>query len=403
MRVALLAMVDCVSADGAMPRGFLPIGGASVARRQLAAALALECGKVICLAPGMSAQALELQHAAEATKAAFVMVTSRAALVGRITADDEVIVFADGLLCDAELAREALGPGPGVLVLPIETGIAAGFERIDLNHASAGLMRIPGRLVERLLDLPSDCDVASALTRIALQAGVPMRGLPGGSRESGGWLLVRNDEEAHKAEAALIAARIARWPVMTPGLAIARAIVFATGQAILRAGRGPSSVSAGFFALVAAALASGWLGFTASGLACLALAWIVLRVLDLLAGIERDGLSPGTNPMPWLAFFGILFDAVLIILLVWRAPLMPWESLGERAFAPLAFAGMLRLLPLAFHERWMVWLEDRFVACLTLAGFSALGMLAPATMIVTLLLIILAIALGHGVPRLTRT
>ena len=65
------------------------------------------------------------------------------------------------------LFRSLLDEAPGVLVLPVEAGVAAGFERIDINHAWAGALRMPGRIVAGLGDLPADWNPVAALLRLA--------------------------------------------------------------------------------------------------------------------------------------------------------------------------------------------------------------------------------------------
>src|SRR5262245_17177322 len=153
-------------------RAFLQVAGTTVAWHQMSLALTLECRKILCLARALTTELIALQHAVEAAGAQFVVVTTPRQIVGQITAAEDVLVFADGLLASPQSLASLIDSGPAVLVQPIETGLARGFERIDINHAAAGVMRIPGHLVERLADLPGDCDVASSLTRVALQAGV---------------------------------------------------------------------------------------------------------------------------------------------------------------------------------------------------------------------------------------
>src|SRR5690606_41211862 len=62
-------------------------------------------------------------------------------LLGAVRADDELLALAPGLLPEAADALEGLGKRKGVLVLPAGPGVAAGFERLDLNRAWAGALR----------------------------------------------------------------------------------------------------------------------------------------------------------------------------------------------------------------------------------------------------------------------
>ena len=64
MRVALLSLLELAS-DSPLPRAFLRVGGLSVARQQLSIAHALDCERIICLAPAVTPDILALQHLAE--------------------------------------------------------------------------------------------------------------------------------------------------------------------------------------------------------------------------------------------------------------------------------------------------------------------------------------------------
>ncbi|MDE2436891.1 MAG: hypothetical protein KGM49_11585, partial [Sphingomonadales bacterium] len=187
-------------ADATTPRAFLRIGGTTVAQQQLGLALALGCQRVVCVAHGLRAPLIALQHEAERAGVQFHVIAGPRPLLGLVTAQDEVLAFGDGLFASRREAVELLEQGQAVLVQPIEQGLAGGFERIDINHAAAAAMRIPGRLVDQLAELPTDCDAASALQRIALQGGVRQRSIPSVADGHLFWTLVRSDDEAHAIE-----------------------------------------------------------------------------------------------------------------------------------------------------------------------------------------------------------
>ena len=169
MRIALLAMTEPAGAGQPFPRAFLRVAGATLAQHQLSLVLALDCQRLICLARGTSPELIALQHAAEDAGLQFSIATGPGQLSGLVTANDEIVVVSEGLFVDPSQAAPLLEErGPVVLVQPVEGALAAGYERIDLNRAGAGLMRVPGQLVERLRELPVDCDIVSSLTRIAL-------------------------------------------------------------------------------------------------------------------------------------------------------------------------------------------------------------------------------------------
>src|SRR5690606_37403223 len=121
-------------------------------------------------------------------------------LLGAVSAADELLVMAPGLVAEDAGALETLAGAKGVLVLPAGPGVAAGFERIDLERAWAGALVLPGALVERLADLPADSEPAAALLRVALQAQVPERRMAETPLALGSWLMVGAKDDAARRE-----------------------------------------------------------------------------------------------------------------------------------------------------------------------------------------------------------
>ena len=154
-------MIEPARTVGEPARAHLRVGGVSLARHQLGVVLALGCQRIICIATSLDPELVALQHVAEDGGASFHCISAPMALLGLVSAGDELIALGEGLLAWPDLAIGQLDTASVVLVQPIEVGLAAGFERLDINHAAAGAMRIPGRLVERLAELPADCDIFS--------------------------------------------------------------------------------------------------------------------------------------------------------------------------------------------------------------------------------------------------
>ena len=388
-------------------RGFLRIGPGTVARHQLTLALALDCQLIVCIARNLAPQVIELQHAAEKAGARFQCVPGARALASLVTANDDVLVVSDGLLASPRCARELLADGPAVLVQPVETGTVAGFERVDINHAACGMLRIPGHLIERLSELPTDCDVASALTRVALQAGIAQRELPAAMRDGFDWVLVRNEQEAHRIELGWIARQIDGDGYRTAGSLLARFGVKRVGPALLHAGSGGNVVTIGALVFLLLAAGAAWGQFTAGALVLCMLAWLLRRASGLLLRIERK--SQGMPRERWSreAAFGWLLDAVLVATLAWSPQNPVWSSLVERLFGPVMLLCVLRLLPRIFAGRWIGWAADRAALAALLAVASAAAVLIPAVHGLAALLALAGICMplnraGSVEPRLTR-
>lgn len=394
-------MLNPVAAGSSQPRAFLRIGGMTVARQQLALVLALGCERVVCIAQGLSPELIELQHVAEAAGLQFHVIAGPRPLAGLVTATDEVIVLADGLFVSAPEAAELLDQGQAVLVQPIEPGLAAGFERIDLNQASAGAMRFPGRLVERVADLPPDCDVASALQRIALQAGVRQRLIPGPGLSGQFWTLVRSEDEAHALEPSWIRQRTSDGAPLGPSRWLARVAVRGLGPALLHAGSTPLTVVIAAAAAAMLAFGAGWLKLPALGLALCALGWVLRESAVLLARIDRDPARPQRG-LDSRTTYGWMIDGIVVALAGWGSGIAPGLPAFYGFFPAIMLVALLRILPRSLGPRAGAWLEDRALLALSLAAAILAGVGSQAVHLGAIAAALAGILLPGFASRLTR-
>ena len=362
----MLSLVE-PSSEGYVPRAFLRVGGLTVARQQLGIALALECERIICLAPALTPDIVQLQHLAEARGAQFNVISGPRPLLGLINTGDEIIAFADGLFSSTAETVDLLSESQGVLVQPVEQGMAAGFERIDLNHAAAGAIRIPGRLVEQIATLPADCDAISALQRIALQAGIKQRGIPTPGQDGLFWTLVRSDAEAHTIEPQWIRQRTRDTVPLGPARGLALLAVRSFGPALLHAGTGSRALVIAAVVLALLALGAGWFTLPVLGLGLTAMGWILRESAALLARIEHEA-APKRSGIDSLAVYGWALDSVIVVLFAWGAGVDPAHSLLDRMFPPFMLIAQLRIVAAIHDGRWGAWLTDRSLLSLALMG-----------------------------------
>ncbi len=395
-------MIEPAGAGQSTPRAYLHVGGATLARHQLGIALALECQRIVCIAREVTPPLIALQHEAESIGVRLHVIAGPRALAGLVTANDELIVFTEGLLAAPQEAIGLLEAGHAVLVQPIESGLAAGFERIDINHAAAGAMRVPGRLVEALADLPADCDIPSALTRIALQSGIAMQPVPAAAREGARWKLVHDEAEAHAIESAWIRLHMGEGQLPTPGILLARLSVLAFGPSLLHAGSGWFLVALGAAAIMLLALGTAWFGYASLALVLCAVAWTIRRASGLLERVEHDSLNLRKSAISGERILGWLLDLELIAVIFWSAPLPPWESLLDRLFPPFILIALVQLLPRVMLRGWIAWLEDRALLALLLALAAALGGLIPVVQLLAIVLAMAALLLSVGKSQITR-
>jgi hypothetical protein len=382
-------MMDSAGSPGAPLRAELLLGGVALGRHQLALMLALGCQRVICIAARVDPALIELQHLTEAAGARFHVIPGPHGLLGTVTTADEVIALADGLLAWPDSARSLLEAGAAVLVQPADSGLAAGFERIDADYAAAGAMRIPGRLVERLAELPPDADAFAALQRIALQAGIPARPLPDGLAAAGRWLLLHDDAAAQAAEAQWVAAYSAAQGAEWPSRSAARWLVRRYGPHLLHAGSGAGAVAAAGLVVALLALAARGFALSVLAFALAALAALIFELVELIAGVEaRARLEiPGRGLTQVAA--GWAGDLLLLVLATAAMPPLPGTGLPTRIFAPLMLLGTLRLVGAVATRRWAVWLGDRVLLALALA-LAAHVSLAPQLIAVAALTVLAA-------------
>jgi len=339
----------------------------------------------------MAPEVIEMQHAVENAGKLFHTVSAPSELSGLITAKDEILAFSEGLLPDHTSALELLAAGRGVFVQPIEGGLAAGFERIDINHASAGLLLIPGRLVEELVQLPVDCTIPSALTRIALQAGVAMRELPVEARSGRRWQMISSEMDAYALEQDWLAEQLGNQSGSSPGRWAARQAVLAVGASMLHAG------NASMVALVVTAVVLligvgfAWLGLSALGLLLCGAAWVIHGAAILFHRLETPISSQSIIPLKY-SLSAWCLDFVLVVLMIWSSERMAGANWLDLAFAPTIFVLLLHVLPKIPGFPGAALLSDRLMICLVLAMLAALGVMQGGVMILVLVLVLAAIA-----------
>lgn len=224
MRIALLS-ASAEHPDFPRERlAFRRFVGKTVLAHQIELAVALDCEQIICFASGVSQDMIACQKLAERAGARFSLIESNRQLAGLVTAADQLIILADGLLCDNTVALDHLGKQTAILAFPAEDAVPLGHERIDQNTAWAGVMHVHGSLAEKLNQLPEDSDPISSLLRIALQTGAKTMLMDDTLLKEGLWSLNEAPEVRTSREKAWFARLVTPAPYHAPGLAIAERV-----------------------------------------------------------------------------------------------------------------------------------------------------------------------------------
>lgn len=385
MRVAILSAIHPSGEETAAPvRGLLAVAGRSVAALQLDLALRLGCERIVGLAEGLHEGVLPLLHRAEQGGASFHALSSARSLSGLVRAQDELFLFAEGVVPDPLVVGELLGERSGIIALPADAGLDAGFERIDRDHAWAGVARLPGAAVERLAEMPFEVDAVPALLRIGLQTGIRLVPLPQSLLSDRRWTFVRDEREARAFEAVWLSQRVAPSSFAAPGYALADRLTLAIGPgALLQRGRAALPAVGGVL-LLGGALAAAWWKLPVLAFAAAAAGAFALRMSDTVAALLGDGgravpVTPTLRLVPGLA--------VDVTLLASIGVLAPVEAIGGWLFAGLALLLALRLAGQAQAPAVCRAASDRvllaaILALCALAGKLLLGIqiLAVATL-----------------------
>jgi len=375
--------------------GPLRVAGKTLARRQLDFALAAGCGRIVVLGDGGSPEAIALRHAAEAAGARFQAIGSGHGLLGAVSAADELLVLAPGLLPDATAAIALLEKGPAVLVLPAAPGVAAGFERIDLERAWAGALVVGGGLVERLAELPPDSEPAPALLRIALQAGVPERRLPEALLADGAWSMVA-DEASTGPDRAWLRRNLPPARPTAPSGWLARQVLRAFAAGLLARGPATGVLPAAALGLLAIGVAAAAYGFAAIGFGLVAVAAVAG---ELALGLRRLAEAPfGSQRRHTLA---AIVPAGVDIALTACGVAAIAHDWPHRLFPPLVLLGLLLALRPANWSNVSAIAGDRAVLAALLAAAAAFGLAEPAIMLAALALIALQLTQIARPARIT--
>jgi hypothetical protein len=378
LRLAILsALADSFGHAGASSGGrpaLRRFAGKTVLVHQIDCAALLGCERVICLAGVLGPDIGAARTYAERAGLRFDVVESVVRLAASITADDDVVLFADGVLPDRAALVEALGGRSAVLAFPAEPALALGFERLDAERAWSGALRMRGAEVARLADLPPDCDLASTLLRIALQSGVRIIELGAAPLTDGAWQRRVQRHAVLEAERQWIARQVQPAPFTAPGLAL-------TDRMALRwsrdAGGGRWARAPHLTAALAAVLALGAVTATWAtvGLAFVFVMSVALAAAEVFDRVETLG-APPRKPGVLLPVASFFRDGLLIALLTL---LIAAEPAWLRVAVPLILVGLLRLGTAIARPALRPLYADRIALLAVVLPVATQGWTAAAT------------------------
>ncbi len=387
MRVALLSTIESLSDTGGDPAAFLPIAGRTIVQHQLECALALGCERIACHAIGLPQELVALQHVAEDAGAQFHVINGNRSLSGLVRAADELLVFADSLLADQSLAAKLIGDHPCVLALPADEGVAAGYERIDRDHAWAGLFLVRGSAVERLADLSADADPVPSLLRIALQSGTTIKMMPKNTLAGHEWGLVHSPEDAAAMEASWLDRFTKVAPVYAPALTLSDRLAVRLASRPEGAPVGSRGMMVGAAGLAMLAGAAGWYLGPVAGFALLSVSGIAARIGKTLCSVEAIGRSVINAPAAkkrvyWGGALDLISDLALVGISWLASPGFERISVLVAILSLILICRLAEKLPL---RGWKILLADRPLMLILLASGTFYGELVMTIQVLSLI------------------
>jgi len=364
LRTALLSTIE--RTDSGDTRAYLQLGGRKLIDWQLDLARDLGCERVICIADGPSSELDSFRLRVEQFGFEFHAIGGPLQLVGLVSADQELVVFGDGVVIDREFFSKKFTEKRGVMVVPADAGTDVGFERVDAQNAWGGLFVARAQIAEQLAEMPADSDTISLLLRMALQAGTKLVKIDAERLHDGTLLLATSSEVIQRREDLLLDRSSQRKSWMGPGNALAQTA--ARRMASKWISHGPTiSLFAAILGLVGA------VGLVLFSQHIWALAVLLLAALAgsfsvalfylkaKLLGFERPRYLPIS--------FNILIDLSLIVSIVF--PLSQgWQ---QRLFLGVLLLGGWRMARLVSIEKLLPFWQDRSILLGILLAAAILG------------------------------
>lgn len=397
MRIALLSALADPSASAGERPAFRRFAGKSILSHQIDCAAHLDCTRILCLSQSAGPDLATAKSYAERLGLKFDTIDTVLRLTAQVTADDEVIWLADGLLPDRGELVSVLSARPGVLAFPENPAVDMGYERLDATRAWSGVLRTRGDCVARLADMPPDCDIGSSLLRIALQSGTRVVELGPGLLEDLAWQRRIDRQVGGASEWRWIRRQVSPSAFGAPGLALVERLALRWSRDI-GGGRWARVPHLTTLAALVGSIGAWFAGRPIVGMSLLLLAVTAIAMATVLDRVEALG-APRRRKPRLLPAARWISDAILVLLLAIILLTVPWW-LG--AVLAVTLVGLLRLGETIAPASWRASFADRIMllAVLLPATYAGWGTVVVSTGIVLTLAALLGAAFSRS-PELT--
>ncbi len=392
MRIALLSTLARI-ADGS-PRALIALGGRPLIAWQMDLAKALNCERILCLSEGEEETTAMVEQEAAQAGLEIDFLGGPRHLLGKVTADQDIVVIGDGLLMDPALALRHFAERRGVATVPDYPGVEKGFERIDPERAWGGIIVARGSVGEQLADMPADGDTISLLLRMALQAGTPVVEIDQLHLTTGEILLARSDGDLAERERSLLDNSASHISWVGPGERLAS--MTARRLAPQNLNNGPMIALISGLLLFGVGSAASLYNYLPLALILVALGSFCVSVAQALRTMKarlhgkliKRQLSIGINAITDISIISVL------AVQNWPAPVL------NAVFEPALLVGLWRLAaPLSPDKIAQFW-RDRTSFAVILALLAGISVI-PAQFPLIILLLLVFVLISEASKRLT--
>jgi hypothetical protein len=167
-----------IGGDDSSTAALLPVAGQSLIEYQVRIARASGAGHIVMLVDQIPAAMVAAFDRLRADGIDIDIARDARDAADRIHPDEQLLVFASGIVADKALVSLLAGQTVSTLMTLPDSAENANFERIDAADRWAGLALIDGKLLREIVAMLGDWTLASTLLRSALQAGAARLPVP---------------------------------------------------------------------------------------------------------------------------------------------------------------------------------------------------------------------------------
>ena len=153
-----------------VPRAQLAFAAQTLLEYQARQAIAVGARQLFIMVEAVTAPLSRLVDRLEGEGVRAHLVRDMPGLVRQLPREDDVLLFADGMIVDQKYLTEIAGSSGNTLLVVQDDSATAHLERVDGVHRWAGVARVESHTLFNTLDLIGDWDLVLTLLRAVVQS-----------------------------------------------------------------------------------------------------------------------------------------------------------------------------------------------------------------------------------------